>query len=43
MVNNTYEPQETVIYDGHGKDTKMCLGPNGIYWFDLEKQEQEND
>ncbi len=41
VVNNTYEPQDTVIYDGRGTDTKMHLEPNGIYWFDFDKEEQE--
>ena len=39
VVNNTYEPQDTVIYDGRGKDTDMHLEPNGIYWFDFDGQE----
>lgn len=39
VVNNTYEPQDTVIYDGRGKDTSMHLEPNGIYWFDFDGQE----
>ena len=38
VVNNTYEPQDTVIYDGRGRDTRLHLEPNGIYWFDFEGQ-----
>ncbi len=34
VVNNTYEPQETVIYDGRGNAEKMSLKANDILWFD---------
>ena len=33
IVNNTYEPQETVIYDGNGKECSMKLKANDILWF----------
>lgn len=33
IVNNTYESQETVIYDGNGKDYSMQLKANDILWF----------
>jgi 1,3-beta-galactosyl-N-acetylhexosamine phosphorylase len=33
IVNNTYEPQETVIYDGKGKECSMQLKANDILWF----------
>lgn len=33
IVNNTYEPQETVIYDGNGKECSMQLKANDILWF----------
>ncbi|WP_349947805.1 1,3-beta-galactosyl-N-acetylhexosamine phosphorylase [Lacrimispora sp. BS-2] len=33
IVNNTYEPQETVIYDGNGKECPMQLKANDILWF----------
>lgn len=36
IVNNTYEPQDTVIYDGNGKARKMHLEANDIFWFDAE-------
>ena len=34
IVNNTYEPQSTVIYDGEGNASRMELGANAILWFD---------
>lgn len=34
VVNNTYEPQETVIYDGAGSARAMSLKPNDILWFE---------
>ena len=33
IVNNTYEPQETVIYDGNGQACSMQLKANDILWF----------
>ena len=33
IVNNTYEPQETVIYDGKGQARSMQLKANDILWF----------
>jgi 1,3-beta-galactosyl-N-acetylhexosamine phosphorylase len=33
IVNNTYEPQETVIYDGNGHACSMQLKANDILWF----------
>ena len=33
IVNNTYEPQETVIYDGNGNECSMQLKANDILWF----------
>ena len=32
--NNTYEPQETVIYNGEGKAEAMSLKANDILWFE---------
>lgn len=34
VVNNTYEQQETVIYDGNGNGSKMSLKANDILWFE---------
>lgn len=34
VVNNTYEPQETVIYNGEGKAEAMSLKANDILWFE---------
>jgi 1,3-beta-galactosyl-N-acetylhexosamine phosphorylase len=34
VVNNTYEQQETVIYDGNGNASKMSLKANDILWFE---------
>ncbi|WP_186423089.1 1,3-beta-galactosyl-N-acetylhexosamine phosphorylase [Lacrimispora celerecrescens] len=33
IVNNTYEPQDTVIYDGNGQACSMQLKANDILWF----------
>ena len=32
--NNTYEPQETVLYNGEGKAEAMSLKANDILWFE---------
>ena len=34
IVNNTYESQKTVIYDGNGKAVEMKLKANEIVWLD---------
>lgn len=34
VVNNTYEPQETVIYNGKGEAEAMSLKANDILWFE---------
>ena len=34
VVNNTYEPQETVIYNGKGEVQPMSLKANDILWFE---------
>lgn len=34
VVNNTYEPQETVIYNGEGEAEAMSLKANDILWFE---------
>lgn len=34
VVNNTYEPQETAIYNGEGKAEAMSLKANDILWFE---------
>lgn len=36
VVNNTYEPQETVIYNGEGKAEAMSLKANDILWFEAK-------
>lgn len=36
IVNNTYEPQETTVYDGAGKQRDLKLKANDILWFDAE-------
>lgn len=33
IVNNTYKPQDTVIYDGNGQACSMQLKANDILWF----------
>jgi 1,3-beta-galactosyl-N-acetylhexosamine phosphorylase len=38
IVNNTYEPQQTVVYDGNGKATEMSLKANAIIWLDAEME-----
>ncbi|MDR2022623.1 MAG: 1,3-beta-galactosyl-N-acetylhexosamine phosphorylase [Hungatella sp.] len=37
IVNNTYEPQETMIYDGNGKECSMQLKANDILWFSFSQ------
>ncbi|MDR1547518.1 MAG: 1,3-beta-galactosyl-N-acetylhexosamine phosphorylase [Hungatella sp.] len=37
IVNNTYEPQETMIYDGNGKEYSMQLKANDILWFSFSQ------
>ncbi len=36
IVNNTYEPQETVVYDGNGNEKQLSLKANDILWFTME-------
>lgn len=38
IVNNTYEPQETLIYDGNGRECSMKLKANDILWFTFSKE-----
>ncbi len=33
VVNNTYEPQETVVYKGNGEDFTLKLAANEILWY----------
>ncbi len=35
VVNNTFEPQTTVVYDGQGQGTSMTLAANEIRWFEV--------
>ena len=37
VVNNTYEPQETVIYRGDGTSFSLCLEANEIKWYQIQK------
>ncbi|MDO5424663.1 MAG: 1,3-beta-galactosyl-N-acetylhexosamine phosphorylase [Eubacteriales bacterium] len=36
IVNNTYEPQETTVYDGQGNGRSLSLKANDILWFQAE-------
>lgn len=36
IVNNTYVPQDTVIYDGRGEGREICLEANEILWFSVK-------
>lgn len=35
VVNNTYEPQETVVYKGDGSSFELSLEANEIRWFEI--------
>jgi len=35
VVNNTYEPQETVIYRGDGSSFPLSIEANGILWYEI--------
>lgn len=35
VVNNTYEPQETVVYKGDGSGFKLSLDANEIIWYEI--------
>lgn len=35
VVNNTYEPQKTTIYDGEGKGFELSLEANEIIWYEI--------
>ena len=35
VVNNTYEPQETVIYRGDGSSFPLHIEANGILWYEI--------
>ncbi len=35
VVNNTYEPQETVVYKGNKESFKLSLGANEIKWYEI--------
>ena len=35
VVNNTYEPQETVIYRGDGSSFPLSIEANGILWYQI--------
>ena len=35
VVNNTYEPQETVVYKGDGESFRLALVANEIKWYEI--------
>ncbi len=35
VVNNTYEPQETVVYKGNGESFNISLDANEIRWYEI--------
>ena len=35
VVNNTYEPQKTVVYKGNGESFPLALEANEIKWFEI--------
>ncbi|MNC46183.1 1,3-beta-galactosyl-N-acetylhexosamine phosphorylase [compost metagenome] len=35
VVNNTYEPQETVVYRGDGSSFSLKLEANEIKWYEI--------
>ena len=35
VVNNTYEPQETVVYKGNGESFPLKLKENEIIWYQI--------
>ena len=35
VVNNTYEPQETVVYKGDGESFRLALAANEIKWYEI--------
>lgn len=36
IVNNTYEPQETTVYDGKGRGMELSLKANDILWYTMD-------
>ena len=36
VVNNTYEPQDTVVYRGDGTSFELHMGANEIRWYGME-------
>ncbi len=35
VVNNTYEPQETIVYKGNGESFSLILKENEIHWYQI--------
>ena len=35
VVNNTYEPQETIVYKGDGESFRLALAANEIKWYEI--------
>lgn len=38
VVNNTYEPQDTVVYRGDGTSFELHMEANEIRWYGMEEQ-----
>ncbi len=36
VVNNTYEPQKTVVYRGDGSSFPLSIGANEILWYEID-------
>ena len=36
VVNNTYEPQETVVYKGNGESFSVSMEANEIRWYEID-------
>ncbi len=36
VVNNTYEPQSTVVYKGNGESFELNLDENQIIWYEID-------
>lgn len=37
VVNNTYEPQKTTVYDGDGNKFDLALAANEIIWYNIDE------
>lgn len=43
VVNNTYESQNTTVYDGAGRAMTVNLEPNAILWYSWKPEENPDD